>query len=289
MPRDPDQDPDTTRSSHRPCQQRPPTKYVFITGASKGIGRETTLSYARAGCTGIAIGARGDLTDLAQEIRDAATRTGKPVPHVVSLSLDVTDSRSVDRAVETIVSSSFPRIDILINNAGYLEQRRKLADSDPDEWWRTWRLNLLGPYLVTRAVIPHMVERGGEKTIVNIASVAAHLTSPGGSSYQTSKLALLRLTEFVNVDYGADADGILAYAVHPGGVLTDMGNRLPAGTRAMLKETPQLCADTLVFPTERRRGWLAGRYISATWDVEELLAREKEITHGDKLKVRMVV
>ncbi|KAL3481728.1 hypothetical protein BJX99DRAFT_253255 [Aspergillus californicus] len=262
------------------------SKYVFITGSSKGIGRETALSYARAGCAGIAIGARSDLTELTHLIGDAALAAGKALPRVLAVQLDVTDEKSVAAAAD-IVTATYPRLDILINNAGYLERRQKIGESDPGEWWRTWNVNVRGPYLVTRAFLPLMIGRGGDKTIVNVGSIAAHLISPGGSAYQTSKLALQRWTEFLQVDHGED--GILTYAIHPGGVPTDMGKRLPAETQVGLRETPRLCADTLVFLTERRRDWLAGRYISATWDVEELLSREEEIVKGDKLKVRMVV
>ena len=68
-----------------------------------------------------------------------------------------------------------------------------------------------------------------------------------------------------------------------------MGKRLPVERHVGLTETPRLCADTLVFLTESRREWLAARYISVTWDMEEFLSREEEIVQGDKLKVRMVI
>ncbi|KAF7523841.1 hypothetical protein PCG10_006369 [Penicillium crustosum] len=281
----------TSRSHHDTYPAIDPTKrdlsskYIFITGASKGIGRETALSYSRAGCAGIAVGARTNLDGLAASISEAASEAGKPVPQIVVVPLDVTEEKSVAAAAAT-VNEAFPRLDILINNAGYLEKRAKIADSDPEEWWRTWNVNVLGPYLVTRAFLPQIL-KGGEKIVVNLSSIAAHLLSPGGSAYQTSKLALQRWTEFLDADHGPD--GILTFAVHPGGVLTDMGKRLPVERQVVLTETPRLCADTLVFLTESRRDWLAARYISVTWDMEELLSREEEIVQGDKLKVRMVI
>lgn len=202
------------------------------------------------------------------------------------MSLDVTDEASVAAAAEKI-SESFPRLDILVNNAGYLEKRFKIAESDPEDWWKTWTINVKGPYLVSRAFLPQIIQKGGDKIIVNLSSIAVHLLSPGGSAYQTSKLALQRFTEFLDADHGPD--GVLAFAVHPGGVLTDMGKRLPQSSHAALTETPKLAADTIVFLTEKRREWLAARYLSVTWDVEELLSKEDEIVKGDKLKVRMIV
>ncbi|KAL4961559.1 SDR family NAD(P)-dependent oxidoreductase [Aspergillus stella-maris] len=263
-------------------------KYVFITGASKGIGRATALAYARAGCAGIGIGARTDLSEVSSAIAQAATDAGRPAPQVTTVSLDVTDRASVFAAAETI-ASSFPRLDILINNAGYLEIRAPIAETDPDEWLKTWTVNTTGVYLITRAFLPQILDpnRPGLRTIVNLSSIGAHLIAPGASAYQTSKLAVLRFTEFLNADHAKD--GLVAYAVHPGGVLTDMGRRLPTDRHAFLTETPELCADSLVFLTETRREWLAGRYISVTWDMEELLEREEEIVSGDKLRVRMVI
>ncbi|KAK6823932.1 hypothetical protein RU639_006433 [Aspergillus parasiticus] len=267
-----------------PCKCDLSGKYVFITGASKGIGRATALSYAKAGCAGIGIGARTDLSSLVPLLTQAAEEAGKPAPQVVPVTLDVTDAESASAAAASI-ASSFPRLDILINNAGYLEKRVKIAESDPSEWQKTWSVNVIGPYLVTRAFLPQMLSKGGDKIVVNLGSIAAHLTSPGASAYQTSKLAVLRFTEFLDVDHGPD--GVLTFAVHPCGVPTDMGKRLPEQMHKALTETPELCADTLVFLTEKRREWLAARYISVTWDMEELLQREDEIVREDKLKVRM--
>ncbi|GAB1208678.1 hypothetical protein APSETT445_007429 [Aspergillus pseudonomiae] len=250
-------------------------------GASKGIGRATVLSYANASCAGIGMGARTDLSSLVPLLAQAAEEAGKPAPQVVPVTLDVTDARSASAAAASI-ASSFPRLDILSINAGYLERRVRIAESNPSEWQKTWSVNVFEPYLVTRAFLPLMLGKGGDKTIINLGSIAAHLTLPGASAYQTSKLAVLRFTEFLDVDHGPD--GKLTFAVHPGGVPTDLGKRLPEQRHKALTETPELCADTLVFLTEKRREWLAARYTPVTWDVEELLQKEEEIVREGKLK-----
>lgn len=67
----------------------------------------------------------------------------------------------------------------------------------------------------------------------------------------------------LQVDHGHE--GLLAYAIHPGGVATDMGLRMPSFTHALLTETPELAGDTIAFLTRERRGWLAGRYISCEY------------------------
>lgn len=82
-----------------------------------------------------------------------------------------------------------------------------------------------GTYLMTRSFLPLLL-KGGDKQIVNIASQGAHGKRPGASAYQNTKLTMLRFTEFIMVEYGSQ--GILAFAVHPGSILTEMGQRLPA-------------------------------------------------------------
>ena len=104
---------------------------------------------------------------------------------------------------------------------------------------------------------------------------------------QTTKLAILRLTEFIMAECG-DA-GVLAFAVHPGAVATDMASKAPAEMRHILVDTPEVAAHAVTWLVRERREWLAGRYFVCQWDVDELEAKKEEIVDGDKLKVRMVV
>ncbi|KAI0074415.1 putative oxidoreductase [Panus rudis PR-1116 ss-1] len=261
-------------------------KTVFVSGASRGIGKETALSYARAGASGIAIGARSSLTSLQVELKEAAKNAGRPIPKVVSVQLDVTDVKSVDAAIQKI-KQELGGLDILVNNAGYLEVWRPIHESDPQDWWKTWEINIKGVYLVTRAALPLLLDTNGLKTIVNVSSIGAHYTFPGASSYQTGKLALLRFTEFTMAEYGEK--GILAFSIHPGGVLTELAQNLPKQLLHQLTDTPNLSADATVWLTKERREWLAGRYIAVDWDMEELEKLQKEIVAKDLLKVRLVV
>ena len=189
-------------------------KNVFICGASKGIGRAIALSFAKAGASSIAIGARSDQAALEADIEAAAAAAKKTPPKVLQIKIDVTDPKGVESAVATI-EDRFGRLDILIQNAGVLGTPRPIAESDPVEWWRTWDVNVRGPYLVTRAFLPLML-KGGDKQIVYVSSVGAHLTGRGLSSYQTSKLAVLRFAEFVSSEYGEE--GVLAFCIHPGNI-----------------------------------------------------------------------
>lgn len=265
------------------CKQH--GRAVFVTGASKGIGRAIAIAFAQAGTSFIALGARTSLDAVETAVLDAATSAGHPPPQILKLVLDVSDEQSVsDAAAE--VKRAFGRLDILVNNAGRVEKWVPLAETDPKSWWSTWEVNLKGTYLMTRAMLPLML-LGGEKTIINMNSIGAHLTRPGASAYQTGKLAILRLTQFTSVEYAAQ--GVLAFAIHPGAVDTELASRLPEDTKAKLVDSPELSADTIVWLTQEKQFWLAGRYLSATWDVTELMARKEEIVQGDKLKVKLVL
>ena len=109
-------------------------KSVFIAGASRGIGKAIALSYARAGATQIVIGARSDLSAVADEIEAAAREAKRASPKVLPLSLDVTSKESVGEAAEE-VKRTFGRLDILINNAGIFGKGGSVADVDVDDWY----------------------------------------------------------------------------------------------------------------------------------------------------------
>ncbi|KAI9652525.1 MAG: hypothetical protein M1831_006716 [Alyxoria varia] len=275
-----------------PKKQDLSSAHVLITGASKGVGRATASSYARAGASAIALVARSGLSSVVQEIRDAANSAGRLEPKILALSpVDISDKDSVQEAVDHI-RHEFDHIDILINNAGTLETWKPLAESDPDVWWNTWKINILGTYLVTRAIIPLMrasksPSEGGRRTIITVSSAGQHRTLPGASAYQTTKLALARLMEFVNIE--ESESGIVGYVLHPGGVSTELASAMPEYMLSILSETVEIGADTMVYLTSERREWLAGRYLDVTWDMTEFMQMRKEIEEKDLLKVRMAV
>ncbi|KAL8814976.1 MAG: hypothetical protein Q9223_005845 [Gallowayella weberi] len=247
-----------------------------------------TLSFATAGASAIAIGARGDMTSLVEDVKNSAAAAKRNPPKVLAIKFDVTSKESIDSAAAA-VEEAFGKIDVLVNNAGVSPAMCNVADTDSEEWWRVWTINFRGTYLVTRAFLPLML-KGGDKQIVNVCSVGAHLILPGLSAYQTSKLAQLRFTEFVSAEYFDQ--GVLAFAIHPGNIPTDIiggAGAVPEGLERVFVETPSLSADTIVYLVNEKRDWLAGRYINCTWDMPQLMSMKDDIVKGDKLKVRMVI
>lgn len=256
---------------------------VFVSGGSKGIGRETVLSFARAGVSRLAVGARSDLSSLEKDIQAAAKEGGKQAPQFLPLKIDIASRSSVEQAAKE-VEQAFGSLDIIVNNAAYFPKVTPITESDPDSWWNTWEVNIHGTYLICRTFIPLLL-KGTLKTIVNVASVGAHLVGPGLSAYQTSKLAILRFGEFIAKEY-AD-DGIVCFAIHPGNIPTELtGDEIPKGWEHIFCDTTRLPADTVVYLSSQKPDWLSGRYINCTWDMPELEAKKEEIVKGDKLKVK---
>ena len=213
-----------------PLSIAPLNKTVFIVGASRGIGLAISKSFAQAGASHIALGARSNLVSVKEEVLKAAADAERSAPQVLCVNVDVTSQKSTEEAA-TLVEKEFGKLDILLINAGKLSIGPFVADTDPDEWWEIFNVNLKGPYLVTRACLPLML-KGGDKMIVTTASVGALVVSPGLSAYQDSKLAVLRLMEFVNKEYAAQ--GVIAFAIHPGNIPTDIVGG-PDGVREELK------------------------------------------------------
>ena len=180
---------------------------------------------------------------------------------------------------------------MLVNNAAHQEPYGTLLDSDPDVYWRTWEVNVHGLFNMARAFLPMLlstrVEQGGLGTMINVSSSGALSVRPRGAGYRSSKLAVLRWTEALQLDH--EQDGLLAYCINPGAIKTQMTVNEPEELRNMLPHKPELPGDTIAWLAAGRKEWLGGRYVSCPWDMEELIARKDEIVKEDKLKVRLAL
>lgn len=110
-----------------------------------------------------------------------------------------------------------------------------------------------------RACLPLLL-KGELKAVGTVASVGAFCVSPGLSGYQISKLSVLRLTHFFATE-NADK-GVIAFSIHPGNILTDMMPKdIDPELKKVFTETPELCADSLVYLVKERREWISGRFV----------------------------
>ncbi|KAI1265152.1 hypothetical protein F5Y18DRAFT_387565 [Xylariaceae sp. FL1019] len=255
---------------------------VFVAGASKGIARETAISFAKAGCSKIAIGARSDLSSLVDEMKKVATARA---PQIVSLKLDVTSEDSVQAAAQTIAQEFGGALDVLICNAGQLEEWHPVAESKPDEWWRTYEVNVKGTYLLNRYFIPLLL-KSEVKTSILTSSYGALMAMPAASAYQSTKFAVTRLAEFIAAEN--EKDGLVCYAIHPGSVKTELAHNMPKAMHGLLVDEPELPAHTIVWLSQERRPHLSGRFIPINWDMEELETKKNKIVEDNLFKFRLV-
>jgi len=210
---------------------------ALVTGATRGIGAAIADELVTRGAT-VYAGARdtGDIT--------AADRR--------AIRLDVTDTDEMDAAVERIESEA-GRLDALVNNAGVFPRAGPLDGMDDADFDRTMAVNLRGPALLTKRALPLLLARDGGR-VVNLSSGLGQFTegAMGGGypPYRLSKVGLGGLTAYLHGEYGDE--GLLANAVSPGWVRTDMGGR--AANRS-----PEEGADTPAWLARFRPGSPAGR------------------------------
>ncbi|KAM0279573.1 hypothetical protein ACHAQH_004528 [Verticillium albo-atrum] len=267
-------------------------KNVLVTGAGweHGVGYAAATAFARAGASAIAIADLHGLSEeLATKLKSAAAQAGRPEPTVLGCTVDIAEQDSV-QALHDVVSQSFDgRLDVLVNNAAHMEPLKPLLDSDPEVYWRTWEVNIRGLFNMARAFLPMQLasraNADGLCTMINVASSGALSARPVGGSYRSSKLAVLRWTESLQLEYGDQ--GLLTFCVNPGAIKTKITEIWPDRVRDSLPDKPEVAGDTIVWLAAERREWLAGRYVSCPWDMEEFIKQKDEIIEKDMLKLRM--
>ncbi|KAL5335844.1 hypothetical protein BJX70DRAFT_374040 [Aspergillus crustosus] len=294
----------TTYPYISPLKQNLHGKHVLITGAAHedGVGYATALAFARAGASFIALADIHEIpSSLLTKVKNAAIEAGRAAePLVFGSVVDISSLESVQRLQEVVSREFQGRLDILVNNAAYMGSNKPLLESDPDEYWRTWEVNVRGLFNMARAFLPMLLATrntgaatgtdgdAGSCIMINVSSSGALTVRPGGGSYRTSKLAVLRWTESLQAEYGDQ--GLLAFCVNPGAIKTRISEGvLPEGMRDRFPDRAEVAGDTIAWLAGERRGWLQGRYVSCVWDMEELEGLRGSIEGGDLLKMGLMM
>lgn len=161
-------------------------KVAFVTGAGRGIGKAIALALANEGVSvGLLARTEADLMKVAKEIKGLGGKAAY-------VAVDISSREEVEQAIQKI-TDNLGTADILINNAG-IGKFATLMEMDPEEWKRTIDVNLMGPYYVTRVVLPHLIEKNGGD-IINISSTNGLNGAATSSAYSASKFGLIGLTE----------------------------------------------------------------------------------------------
>jgi 3-oxoacyl-[acyl-carrier protein] reductase len=263
-------------------------RVALVTGGSRGLGRADALTLARAGADVV-------IADILVESDDSAATEYGPLAQAaaaqglvqteataqeihglgrrsLALKCDVTDVRQVAEAVARAVEE-LGSVDILVNNAGTLDHLGQLENQSPELWERDLRVNLTGAFNCSRAVWPHMKERGWGR-IVNMASVAGTLGGFGQASYSTTKAGLIGLTKTLALE-GA-RHGITANAIVPGIIGTeafhfgnpDMNERMVKRTALRRTGDPQDIANAIAFLCSDLAGYVTGIELNVSGGIE---------------------
>ncbi|HEY6585138.1 MAG TPA: 3-oxoacyl-ACP reductase family protein [Gaiellaceae bacterium] len=264
-------------------------RVALVTGGSRGLGRADALTLARAGADVVIAdilvesdesGDADRYGPLAQAARSQGmVHTEETAAEIVGMGrrafavkCDVTDSAQVESAVSRAVDE-LGSVDILVNNAGTLDHVGQLENQVPELWERDLRVNLTGAFNCSRAVWPHMTERGWGR-IVNMASVAGTLGGFGQASYSTTKAGLLGLTKSLALE-GA-RHGITVNAIVPGIIGTEafhmanaeMNERIIKRTALRRPGEPQDIANAIAFLSSDLASYVTGVGLNVSGGVE---------------------
>jgi NAD(P)-dependent dehydrogenase (short-subunit alcohol dehydrogenase family) len=176
---------------------------ALVTGAGNGLGRAISLALARAGHRVILTGRR------AESLHETADLVG---PDVRVATVDVADPASVAALADQLADET---ISILVNNAGVPGPVKPLVEIEPDEWDDVFAVNVRGMYLMCRAFLPPMVERG-EGDVINLASVSGKRPLALRTPYTASKLAVIGLSTTLGAEVGPH--GVRVNTLSPGPV-----------------------------------------------------------------------
>jgi NAD(P)-dependent dehydrogenase (short-subunit alcohol dehydrogenase family) len=205
-------------------------KVALITGAASGIGRASALLFAREGA---AIALADVNANAGRQVADKITQSGA---RAFFEPVDVTQSADCQRLVTRTIRE-FGRIDILFNNAGII-RRATVLDLSEDDWDRVMAVNVKSIYLLSRAVIPHMLEAGGG-TIINTASGWGLAGGAKAAVYCASKGAVVLMTKAMAIDHGPQ--NIRVNCICPGdtdtGMLREEAHQLGEPNTSLLAES----------------------------------------------------
>ena len=225
-------------------------KVAIITGASRGIGRATALTFARAGAKVVlASRTQHDLETVANLIHIEGGEA-----HIIPA--DVTQAEAVEGMVNRTLAA-YGQIDILVNNAG-TGVFEMVADSDPEAWTQVVASNLKSTYLCSKYVLPSMLERQSGQ-IINVLSIAAKVAFKASSAYCAAKAGALAFTKVLAEE--VRGENIRVTAVSPGSVDTPFWGEIKGHPDLNLMLKPEHVAETIFFVATQPAGMVTDEIV----------------------------
>ena len=190
-------------------------RVAIITGGARGIGYAAAERMLQSGASVV-------LWDVDREAATQAVASLSVFGPVSADHVELTDEDSVAAATHAVITRH-GKIDILVNNAGITGGNAKTWELEPEIWRRVIEVNLVGPYLTCRSVVPDMLKNGYGR-IVNIASIAGKEGNPNASHYSASKSGVIALTKSLGKELATS--NILVNCITPAAARTEIFNQM---------------------------------------------------------------
>ncbi len=253
---------------------------ALVTGAGRGIGRAIALALAKNGWQVAAAARSADELDETVSLAEG---------RMLAAPADVSDPASIAALVRRVESELGP-VSLLVNNAGMGTPLGPFWENDPAEWWRCQEVNLRGPMLLSRAIVPGMLARRSGR-IVNVSSGAGSAPFQDLSAYVVSKTALIRFSEQLALEL--KPHGVSVFPIRPGVVRTRMleesRTQLPFVQQFLdrgVDVPPEVPAALVVKLASGCADALSGRLLSIDDDIDDLVRRAAEIQSQDRYVLR---
>lgn len=236
-------------------------KYIMITGASDGLGRQLAIDFALAGAAGIALVARS-----VDKLNAVCSIIHQKAPHVmtVCVAADLSNPADIERAVATTLDAFQGKLNVLINNAATLGPvpMPLLVDYPEDDFVKVLRLNVLAPFSLIKKTLPALMSTGG--TIINVTSDAGITGYKGFGAYGISKFAIEGLSQTWSAEL--EGTGVRVNWVDPGDMNTRMHRLAEPDEDPSQWANPDEVTGTFVYLASDAANHISGRRFEAQGD-----------------------
>jgi NAD(P)-dependent dehydrogenase (short-subunit alcohol dehydrogenase family) len=217
-------------------------KYALITGGSQGLGRQLAIDFAREEAAGISIVARH--IEYLNEVRDRIHQI-YPSTKVLVIAADMSRQEDIERTTAITLGEFGGRLDILVNNASTIgpSPMPYLLDYPVEDFRYVINTNLVGPFLMTRKVLPAMIENGG--SIINVTSDAGAIGYPGWGAYGISKFGIEAMSQTWAAEL--DGSGVRVNYVDPGNMNTAMHRAAEPGEDPTQWTNPEEVTEVFIY------------------------------------------